>query len=301
MPRIGIGASVKRREDVRFLTGKGRYTDDINRPRPGPRAFLRSDVAHGRIAQLDTAAAAAMPGVLRIFTGEDFADVGGIPCGWQVTDRFGQPMQEPKHPVLAHGKVRHVGDPVAAVVAETLAAGARRGRGDRARHRGAAGGRRHEGGARGRRAQGARRARRRTSASTGASSRTTRRRWTRRSRRRTTSPRSSWSTTGWSRTRWSRAAAIGEYDAADEQHTLYTTSQNPHVIRLLMGAFVLGIPEHKLRVVAPDVGGGFGSKIYHYAEEAFVTFAAQGGGAAGEMDLVAVGGVHLRRARAATT
>ena len=70
-------------------------------------------------------------------------------------------------------------------------------------------------------------------------------------------------------------AAIGEYDAADDQYTLYTTSQNPHVIRLLMGAFVLGIPEHKLRVVAPDVGGGFGSKIFHYAEEAFVTFAAK--------------------------
>ena len=57
-------------------------------------------------------------------------------------------------------------------------------------------------------------------------------------------------------------------------HTLYTTSQNPHVIRLLMGAFVLGIPEHKLRVVAPDVGGGFGTKIFHYAEEAAVTWAA---------------------------
>ena len=70
-------------------------------------------------------------------------------------------------------------------------------------------------------------------------------------------------------------AAVGEYDAADDQHTLYTTSQNPHVIRLLMGAFVLGIPEQRLRVVAPDVGGGFGSKIFHYAEEAFVTFAAK--------------------------
>ena len=70
-------------------------------------------------------------------------------------------------------------------------------------------------------------------------------------------------------------AAIGEYDATSGHYTLYTTSQNPHVIRLLMGAFVLGIPEHKLRVVAPDVGGGFGSKIYHYAEEAIVTWAAK--------------------------
>src|SRR3546814_16947242 len=69
-------------------------------------------------------------------------------------------------------------------------------------------------------------------------------------------------------------AAIGDYDRATGEYTLYTTSQNPHVIRLLMGAFVLHIPEHKLRVVAPDVGGGFGSKIYHYAEEAIVTWAA---------------------------
>src|SRR5262249_31527817 len=69
-------------------------------------------------------------------------------------------------------------------------------------------------------------------------------------------------------------AAIGEYDRATGDYTLYTTSQNPHVIRLLMGAFVLHIPEHKLRVVAPDVGGGFGSKIFHYAGEAAVTFPA---------------------------
>src|SRR5262249_2035098 len=70
-------------------------------------------------------------------------------------------------------------------------------------------------------------------------------------------------------------AAIGVYDLASDHHTLYTTSQNPHVIRLLMGAFTLHVPEHKLRVVAPDVGGGFGSKIFHYAEELMVTWAAR--------------------------
>ena len=70
-------------------------------------------------------------------------------------------------------------------------------------------------------------------------------------------------------------AAIGAYDISTDEHTLVTTSQNPHVIRLLMGAFVLNIPEHKLRVYAPDVGGGFGSKIYHYAEEALVTWGAK--------------------------
>ncbi len=115
----GIGASTKRREDVRFLTGKGRYTDDINLRGQAYVHFLRSDVAHGKIKGIETSAAEAMPGVLRIFTGADFASVGGMPCGWCVTDKHGKPMQEPKHPILADGKVRHVGDPIAAVVAET--------------------------------------------------------------------------------------------------------------------------------------------------------------------------------------
>ena len=117
MPKDGgIGASTKRREDVRFLTGKGRYTDDINIRGQAYAWFVRSDVAHGRIDRIDTSAAEAMPGVVKVFTAADFAGVGGIPCGWQVTDRFGKPMQEPKHPVLADGKVRHVGDPIAVVV-----------------------------------------------------------------------------------------------------------------------------------------------------------------------------------------
>ena len=275
MPKdSGIGASPKRREDVRFLTGKGRYTDDINRPGQAYVHFLRSDVAHGNIRKVDTTDAAGMPGVLAIFTGEDFKDVGGLPCGWQVTDRFGKPMQEPKHPVLAHGKVRHVGDPIAAVVAETYA-----------------------------QARDAAEAivldieelpavmDMKAALAEGA-------------------PKVHDELTSnlcydWGFVEDNKAAvdeafakahhvttleltnnrlvanpmeprcAVGEYDAADDMHTLYTTSQNPHVIRLLMGAFVLGIPEHKLRVVAPDVGGGFGSKIYHYAEEAFCTFAAK--------------------------
>ncbi len=275
MPKDGgIGASSKRREDVRFLTGKGRYTDDLNRPGQAYVHFLRSDVAHGRITSLDISAAADMPGVLRILTGEDFAEVGGIPCGWMVTDRFGQPMLEPKHPVLAQGKVRHVGDPIVAVVAETLAQArdaaeavvveieelpavidmkAALAEGATLVH--------EEIGSNlcfdwgfiedNRAAVDA--------AIKGAHHVTTLELVNNRLVANPMEPR----------------VAIGEYDAADEQHTLYTTSQNPHVIRLLMGAFVLGIPEHKLRVVAPDVGGGFGSKIYHYAEEALVTYAAK--------------------------
>ena len=121
MPKdSGIGASTKRVEDQRFLTGKGRYTSDINLVNQTHAVFLRSDVAHGAIKSIDTAAAAAMPGVLAIFTGEDFAEVGGNPAGWAITSRDGEPMKEPKRPVLAHGKVRHVGDAYAAVIAETV-------------------------------------------------------------------------------------------------------------------------------------------------------------------------------------
>lgn len=120
MPKdSGIGASSKRREDIRFLTGEGNYTDDINVHGQAHVHFLRSDLAHGTITNIDSAAAAAMPGVVRIFTGADFEGVGGLPCGWQVTDRHGEPMQEPPHPILAQGKVRHVGDPICAVIADT--------------------------------------------------------------------------------------------------------------------------------------------------------------------------------------
>lgn len=275
MPKdSGIGASTKRREDVRFLTGKGRYTDDLNLPGQLYVHFLRADVAHAQIKSIETKAAVAMPGVVRVFTGADFEGVGSIPCGWQVTDRFGAPMQEPAHPVLAQGKVRHVGDPMAAVVAESreaardaaeaivvdleelpaaidmkaaLAEGAPKVHDDLTsnlcydwgfveENRDAV-----------------------DKAIAEAAHVTTLELVNNRLVANPMEPR----------------VAIGDYNAATDESTLYTTSQNPHVIRLLMGAFVLGIPEHKLRVVAPDVGGGFGSKIFHYAEEAFCTFAAR--------------------------
>ena len=274
MPKdFGIGASSKRREDVRFLTGNGRYTDDINVHGQAHVHFLRSEVAHGELRSVDVSAADSMPGVIRIFTGTDFEGVGGLPCGWQVTDRHGEPMREPGHPVLAQGKVRHVGDPIAAVVAETA---------EQARDaseaitcdieelpavidmRNAL-----EGGAlvhddigtnlcydwgfveENRDAV--------DSAIRGAHHVTTLELTNNRLIPNAMEPR----------------VAVGDYDPSTDESTLYTTSQNPHVIRLLMGAFVLGLPEHKLRVVAPDVGGGFGSKIFHYAEEALCTFAAR--------------------------
>ena len=275
MPKDGgIGASTKRREDVRFLSGTGNYTDDINLHNQTYVHFLRSDVAHGRINNIDTAAASAMPGVVRIFTGADFEGVGGIPCGWEITDRFGEKMQEPAHPVLAQGKVRHVGDPICAVVAETLEQardaaeaieldieelpavvdmkkaleeGATKVHDDLKNNlcydwgfveenKGAV-----------------------EEAFQKAAHVTTLELVNNRLIANPMEPR----------------VAVGDFNRGTGDHTLYTTSQNPHVIRLLMGAFVLGIPEHKLRVVAPDVGGGFGTKIFHYAEEAFCTFAAK--------------------------
>ena len=115
-----IGKSVERREDARFLTGRGQYTDDITLPQQSYAYFLRSPYAHARITSLDTAAAAQAEGVLGIFTGEHFKAVGGLPCGWLINSVDGTAMKEPRHPVLADGKVRYVGDRVAMVVAETL-------------------------------------------------------------------------------------------------------------------------------------------------------------------------------------
>ena len=117
-----IGQSIKRKEDQRFLTGGGTYTDDVNVAGQTHAYFLRSPHAHAKIRGIDLTKANAAPGVIAIFTGEDLAaaKVGGLPCGWLITDVNGQPMKEPPHPLLAQGKVRHVGDQVVVVIAETL-------------------------------------------------------------------------------------------------------------------------------------------------------------------------------------
>ena len=275
MPKdSGIGAAKTRREDVRFLTGAGNYTDDINVAGQAYVYFLRSDMAHGKINAIEKRAAESMPGVLRIFTAQDFEGVGTIPCGFQVTDRHGEVMKEPPHPILAQGKVRHVGDPVAAIVADTFEQARDAAEAieldieelpavvdmSKALESGATLVHEDEGtnlcfdwgfveenaGAV-------------DEAIKNAAHVTTLDLVNNRLVANPMEPR----------------VAVGDYTSHSDESTLYTTSQNPHVIRLLMGAFVLGIPEHKLRVVAPDVGGGFGTKIYHYAEEAFVTFAAK--------------------------
>jgi carbon-monoxide dehydrogenase large subunit len=266
-----IGQSVVRREDGRFLTGRGQYTDDITLPGQTYGVFLRSPHAHARIKSIDSAAAAKAPGVLAIYTGEHFKAVGGLPCGWLINSMDGSPMKEPKHPVLADGKVRYVGDRVALVVAETLeqAKAARDlievdyevlpavidlatvNQAPVAVHDEAPDNRCYlwqigdkEGVD--------------AAFATAAHVSTL----TFRNNRlvpNAIEPR----------------AANASYNPVSDEYTLYVANQNPHVERLLMCAFVLGIPEHKMRVVAPDVGGGFGSKIFLYGEETALVWASR--------------------------
>jgi carbon-monoxide dehydrogenase large subunit len=117
----GIGASVLRKEDLRFITGKGQYTDDVNRQGQAHAYFLRSPHAHATINKLDVSAAKKAPGVLDVLTGDDLAHdkVGGLICGWMIHNKDGSPMKAGSHPALAQGKVRYVGDHVAVIIAET--------------------------------------------------------------------------------------------------------------------------------------------------------------------------------------
>ncbi len=266
-----IGQSVTRREDARFLTGRGQYTDDITLPNQSYAVFLRSPYAHARIQRLDDTAAKAAPGVLGIFTGEHFKAVGGLPCGWLINSLDGTPMKEPKHPVLADGKVRYVGDRVAMVVAETLeeakaamllievdydeltpvvdpatAVGAPGSVHDEAPdNRCYLWGIGDKAGV--------------DEAFKTAPHITTLEFRNNRLVPNAIEPR----------------CANASYSFTEDNYTLYVSNQNPHVERLLMCAFVLGIPEHKMRVVAPDVGGGFGSKIFLYGEETAMVFASK--------------------------
>ncbi|MBL8590320.1 MAG: xanthine dehydrogenase family protein molybdopterin-binding subunit [Methylobacteriaceae bacterium] len=274
MSATGIGASVRRKEDHRFITGKGRYVDDINRPGQAHAYFLRSPHAHATIRSIDAAEALAMPGVLAVLTGDDIAadKVGGLICGWMIHSKDGSPMKAGAHPPLAQGKVRYVGDHVAVVIAETLAQardGAEKVHVDygvlpavvdmrKATQPGAAVVHDvapdntvfnwHLGD------KGA------TDAAFAAAKHVTKLDLVNnRLAPNAMEPR----------------AAVGEYDEGEGAFTLYTTSQNPHVARLVLSAFIGIAPEHKLRVIAPDVGGGFGSKIFIYAEETVCVWAAK--------------------------
>ncbi|MGB0387508.1 MAG: xanthine dehydrogenase family protein molybdopterin-binding subunit [Ardenticatenaceae bacterium] len=259
-----VGASVKRREDPRFIQGQGKYVANIQMPGMAHVAILRSPYGHAKINSINTDAAKALDGVIAVYIGQELIDsgVGPLPCGWNVPD-----LKTPVHWPLAVDKVRHVGDGVVAVVAESpyiaydaldlieveyeqLPAVVD---------------------ARGATEEGAPLVHDEIANNVSYF-------WAlgdkeacdkafaeadhvieldlinQRLIANAMEPR----------------AAVADWNAFTEDMTLWTTSQNPQPIRLLLSAFTLGIPEHKLRVISPDVGGGFGSKIFHYPEEVIV-------------------------------
>ncbi len=263
-----LGASVLRREDARFLTGRGRYTDDITIPGTTHAAFVRSPHAHARIRAIDTTRAQSLRGVQAVFTGAQLAagGVNGIPTGWLLPD-----IKTPAHHPIAVDRVRHPGEAVAVVIADNPYVAR-----DAAElvvvdydarpavvdtegaltnatpvHDDAPSNRcfHWELG---------------DAAATDAAFRNA----AHVVKQRLTNQRLA-------AVAMEPRSALASYSRATDDLTLWVTSQNPHVHRLIMGAFVLGVPEHKFRVIAPDVGGGFGSKIFIYPEECVVAWATK--------------------------
>src|SRR3954452_7998790 len=270
----GIGASVVRKEDRRFITGKGRYVDDIKLVGMTYAQFVRSPHAHAKVSSIDASEATKMPGVVGVLTGKEIVEdkIGNLICGWAITSKDGTPMKMGAWPAMAPETVRFVGQAVAVVIAETknqardaaeavaidyeelpvvadvkaaIAPGAPQ------LHPEAPGNVIYDGHIGD---QGAADAAFKLAANVVSLDVVNNRLVPN-----AMEPR----------------AAVADYDTAEEHYTLYTTSQNPHVARLVLSAFYNIAPEHKLRVIAPDVGGGFGSKIYIYPEEMVALWASR--------------------------
>jgi len=267
-----VGARIKRKEDKKFLTGKGRYTADINLAQQTYACFVRSQHARAKINKVDISKASKAPGVVTILTGEDLTKdkIGGLICGWKIVSQDGQDMKCPPHPPLAKDIVNFVGDHVAVVIAETLEQGKNAAEQVNVGYK-------------------------IQKAVINASDATS-----------FENIHESIDNNlcfdfllgdkGKTDEAFSKAdkvvkldlinnrlipnameprAAIGDYNPSSDLLTLYTASQNPHLDRLIMSAFNAVHPEHKFRIVAPDVGGGFGSKINVYAEDVVVAWASK--------------------------
>lgn len=279
LSRLGpIGQSVLRREDERLLRGRGRFVGDIRPDHTAYLALVRSPYAHARLCAIDTAAASRMPGVLGVLTGDDWiaSGFGELPCIWQVDSSDGTKMREASRPALAplaegRGKVCHVGDIVAAIVALSVEQAQDAAEAvevlydplpavvDTARALDAAAPLVHEhfgtnlcfdiefGN------------REAVEAAMVGAHVTTIELVNNRVAPSPLEPR----------------ATAGLYDPDDDHYTLWTSSQNPHLVRRWLAESSLHIPEQRVRVVSPDVGGGFGQKISHYPEEPLVLWAAK--------------------------
>jgi carbon-monoxide dehydrogenase large subunit len=274
--KFGIGQPVRRHEDLRLITGRGRYTDDVTLPHVTQAFVLRSPVAHAHIKRIDAAAARRMPGVLFVATGEDVrADgLGDIPCAVPLTNRDGTSRHDTPRPVLALGKVRHVGQPVALVVAETLTAARDAAEAIEVEYEqlpavteakdalapGAPQLFRHIAGnlvfdwdndmgdAKATEAAFAKAAR--VVALDLVNNRVV---------ANSMEPRN----------------AVADYDPATGRSTLYTATQGAHFVRDPLAEAVLKIPKEKLRLITPNVGGGFGMKAFVYPEQALAVWASR--------------------------
>ncbi|OHV90560.1 xanthine dehydrogenase family protein molybdopterin-binding subunit [Mesorhizobium sp. ORS 3428] len=270
----GVGARVARKEDKRFITGGGRYVDDMVVPGMKHAVFVRSPHAHAQIKKIDVKKAQGMPGVVGVLTGKELkADgIGNLICGWMIHSKDGSPMKMGAWSPLAVDKVRYVGDAVVIVIADT-----------KGQARDAAEAveitykelkavvdatKALQPGAPQIHAEAENNlifdweigdAKAVDAAIKSAAHVTRMKIVNNRLVPNAMEPR----------------AALGHYDKAEDHYTCWTTSQNPHVARLVMSAFYNVAPENKLRVIAPDVGGGFGSKIYIYPEEIVCLWASK--------------------------
>src|ERR1700687_6222384 len=270
----GIGASVVRKEDRRFITGRGRYVDDIKLQGMTHAHFVRSPHAHAKVRSIDSSAAMKMPGVVGVLTGQQIVDdkVGNLICGWAITSKDGTAVKMGASPAMAPDTVRFVGQAVSVVISETK---------NHARAAGDAVVVNYE--------ELPAAADIRAAIKPGATqlhpeaSGNVIYDWTigdeaatEAAFRSAANPVSlDITNTRLGPNAMEPRAAIAEYNEAEEHFTLYTTSQNPHVARLVLSAFYNIAQEHKLRVVAPDVGGGFGSKIFIYPEKMVALWASK--------------------------
>ena len=268
----GIGQSVPRKEDGRFITGKGRYTDDIKQVGQTHAYFVRSPHAHADVVNIDVEEALAAPGVIAVLTGADVtADgLGGLPCGWMIHSKDGSEMKQPHHPVLADKRVHYLGEPVAMVIADTALEAKNASElvaVDWAEKQAV------------------------VSVSEAQAAppiyddipQNTCYEWAlgdsdaveKAMEKAAHVTRIELTNNRLIPNAMEPRAALAEYNPGSDELTLHTTSQNPHLARLILTAFVQIAPEHKLRVIAPDVGGGFGSKIFVYSEETALAWAAK--------------------------
>ena len=268
----GIGKSVPRKEDNRFITGKGRYTDDIKQVGQTHAYFVRSPHAHADVVSIDVEEALSAPGVIAVLTGADVtADgLGGLPCGWMIHSKDGSEMKQPHHPVLADSRVHYLGEPVAMVIADTALEAKNAAElvvVDWAEKQAVVSVSEAQAGP----------------AIYDDIPQNTCYEWAlgdsdavaKAMENAAHVTRIELTNNRLIPNAMEPRAALAEYNAGSDELTLHTTSQNPHLARLILTAFVQIAPEHKLRVIAPDVGGGFGSKIFVYSEETALAWAAK--------------------------